>query len=119
MRVWYLATSKHLTDERPQLHHVLGITVGDIGPKMCFEWTDNGFLRLDHVRIPRENMLNRFAQVEVQGGLQACIAWRGDTSLPAPRPQAATGSGSSIEPILRYFSPREAAVPTDLGKKPA
>lgn len=24
---------------------------------------DHGFLKLDHVRIPRENMLNRFAKV--------------------------------------------------------
>lgn len=34
---------------------------------MDFEYTDNGFLQLDHVRIPRENMLSRFAQVEVWG----------------------------------------------------
>ncbi|XP_072454915.1 peroxisomal acyl-coenzyme A oxidase 2 isoform X2 [Notamacropus eugenii] len=44
-----------------------GIIVGDIGPKMSFEQTDNGFLQLDHVRIPRENMLNRFSQVLPDG----------------------------------------------------
>lgn len=44
-----------------------GITAGDIGPKMGFGHTDNGFLRLDHVRIPRENMLSRFAQVLPDG----------------------------------------------------
>ncbi|KAM7063601.1 peroxisomal acyl-coenzyme A oxidase 2 isoform 1-T4 [Molossus nigricans] len=44
-----------------------GITAGDIGPKMGFEHIDNGFLRLDHVRVPRENMLSRFAQVLPDG----------------------------------------------------
>ncbi|KAF6098417.1 acyl-CoA oxidase 2 [Phyllostomus discolor] len=34
---------------------------------MNFEHADNGFLRLDHVRIPRENMLNRFAKVLPDG----------------------------------------------------
>lgn len=41
----------------------LGVTVGDIGPKMNFENIDNGFLILKNVRIPRENMLARFSQV--------------------------------------------------------
>ncbi|KAK2505462.1 hypothetical protein MC885_017698 [Smutsia gigantea] len=36
-------------------------------PTMEFDHTDNGFLRLDHVRIPRENMLSRFAQVLPDG----------------------------------------------------
>jgi len=41
-----------------------GIEVGDIGPKIGFNTTDNGFLRLDHVRIPRTNMLMKFANVD-------------------------------------------------------
>ncbi|KAM9988650.1 hypothetical protein ACTFIZ_003784 [Dictyostelium cf. discoideum] len=44
-----------------------GITVGDIGPKLGFNSIDNGFLRLDHVRIARENMLSRFFRVNQQG----------------------------------------------------
>ncbi|EAL62442.1 acyl-CoA oxidase [Dictyostelium discoideum AX4] len=44
-----------------------GVTVGDIGPKLGFNSIDNGFLRLDHVRIPRENMLSRFFRVNEQG----------------------------------------------------
>lgn len=40
-----------------------GVTVGDIGPKLGFDEMDNGFLRLDNVRVPRENMLNAHAQV--------------------------------------------------------
>lgn len=56
----------HTKHSCPQLH-LLGVTAGDIGPKMGFEHSDNGFLRLDHVRVPRENMLSRFAQVRVWG----------------------------------------------------
>ncbi|KAF0690792.1 Aste57867_17847 [Aphanomyces stellatus] len=44
-----------------------GVTVGDIGPKIGFQSVDNGFCVLDHVRIPRRNMLMRFAKVEADG----------------------------------------------------
>ncbi|VVC95918.1 unnamed protein product [Leptidea sinapis] len=40
-----------------------GIKVGEIGPKMGFNTADNGFLILDHYRIPRENLLMKNAQV--------------------------------------------------------
>ena len=42
---------------------VAGVKVGDIGPKFGYFGADNGFLHLDHVRIPRENMLMRHAKV--------------------------------------------------------
>ncbi|XP_064474025.1 peroxisomal acyl-coenzyme A oxidase 1-like [Ornithodoros turicata] len=44
-----------------------GITVGEIGPKMGMRAADNGFLKLDHVRIPRTNMLMKNAQVTKEG----------------------------------------------------
>jgi len=44
-----------------------GITLGDIGPKMGWGAIDNGFLKLDHVRIPRDQMLMRFAKVSRDG----------------------------------------------------
>ncbi|OQR79175.1 peroxisomal acyl-coenzyme A oxidase 1-like [Tropilaelaps mercedesae] len=44
-----------------------GINVGEIGPKMGMRSADNGFLKLDMVRIPRENMLMKNAQVSVDG----------------------------------------------------
>lgn len=40
-----------------------GVVVGDIGPKFGFDEVDNGFLKLENVRVPRENMLMRFAKV--------------------------------------------------------
>ncbi|XP_038598041.1 peroxisomal acyl-coenzyme A oxidase 1 isoform X1 [Tachyglossus aculeatus] len=44
-----------------------GITVGDIGPKFGFNEMDNGYLKMDRVRIPRENMLMKYAQVRPDG----------------------------------------------------
>ena len=40
-----------------------GITLGDIGPKLGYGMTDNGFASFDHVRIPRRNMLMKHAKV--------------------------------------------------------
>ena len=44
-----------------------GITIGDIGPKFGYAEMDNGFLKFNHVRIPRENLLMRFSQVLPDG----------------------------------------------------
>ena len=44
-----------------------GVTVGDIGPKFGVETKDNGFLKLQHIHIPRENMLMKIARVEADG----------------------------------------------------
>jgi acyl-CoA oxidase len=44
-----------------------GVTVGDIGPKMSTNHNDNGFLRFDRVRIPRANMLMKYARVDARG----------------------------------------------------
>ncbi|KAG0236657.1 acyl-coenzyme A oxidase [Actinomortierella wolfii] len=45
------------------------VKVGDIGPKSYggFSKIDNGFVRFEHHRIPRENMLMRFAKVTKEG----------------------------------------------------
>ncbi|KAK3759079.1 hypothetical protein RRG08_010693 [Elysia crispata] len=44
-----------------------GVTVGDIGPKFGYAAMDNGFLSLNKVRVPRENMLMRYSQVLEDG----------------------------------------------------
>ncbi|XP_043971390.1 peroxisomal acyl-coenzyme A oxidase 1 isoform X1 [Gambusia affinis] len=44
-----------------------GIVVGDIGPKFGFNEVDNGFLKLENVRIPRENMMMKYSKVEPDG----------------------------------------------------
>ncbi|PWN40780.1 putative acyl-CoA oxidase [Ceraceosorus guamensis] len=42
-----------------------GCTIGDIGPKQGYQTTDNGFLLLDHVRVPHFNQLAKFAKVDL------------------------------------------------------
>ncbi|KIW62214.1 hypothetical protein PV04_10410 [Phialophora macrospora] len=42
------------------------IHVGDIGPKFGFNTMDNGFLLLNQVEIPHENMLARFSRVDAE-----------------------------------------------------
>ena len=42
-----------------------GVKVGDIGPKFGYFGMDNGFLQLDHVRIPRDHMLMKYAKVRL------------------------------------------------------
>jgi acyl-CoA oxidase len=42
-----------------------GVSVGDIGPKLGYASMDNGYLRLEKVRIPRDHMLMKHGQVKV------------------------------------------------------
>lgn len=44
-----------------------GIKVGDIGPKLGYHTTDNGYLMFNQVRIPRTNMLARFSYIDKEG----------------------------------------------------
>eukprot|EP00300_Choanocystis_sp_HF-7_P036644 c52510_g1_i1.p1 GENE.c52510_g1_i1~~c52510_g1_i1.p1 ORF type:complete len:724 (+),score=107.53 c52510_g1_i1:88-2172(+) len=44
-----------------------GILVGDIGPKMGWNTVDNGLLAFNQVRVPRKNMLARYASVSPEG----------------------------------------------------
>ncbi|CAG5122878.1 unnamed protein product [Candidula unifasciata] len=44
-----------------------GVSVGDIGQKFGYGAMDNGFLKFNNIRIPRENMLMRYSQVLEDG----------------------------------------------------
>lgn len=59
----FLVQIRSLHDHSP----LPGITVGDIGPKIGFEHIDNGYLILRNIRIPLQNMLNRYSQVLPDG----------------------------------------------------
>ncbi|XP_021378180.1 peroxisomal acyl-coenzyme A oxidase 1-like [Mizuhopecten yessoensis] len=51
-----------------QTHQSLpGIELGDIGPKFGYGTNDNGYLRLNNVRIPRDYMLMRYSKVLEDG----------------------------------------------------
>jgi acyl-CoA oxidase len=47
-----------------------GIKVGDIGPKLGYNSKDNGWIMFDQVRIPRTNMLARFAFIDKDGSFE-------------------------------------------------
>ncbi|KAL4570945.1 hypothetical protein LXL04_026610 [Taraxacum kok-saghyz] len=62
----FIVQLRSLEDHSP----VDGITVGDIGLKFgngAYNTMDNGVLRFDHVRIPRNQMLMRVSQVTKEG----------------------------------------------------
>ena len=44
---------------------VVGVKVGDIGPKFGYKGMDNGFLQLTNVCIPRDQMLMKYTKVHV------------------------------------------------------
>lgn len=44
-----------------------GVTIGDNGAKGGLPGVDNGTLRFDSVRVPRENLLDRFGAVDAAG----------------------------------------------------
>src|SRR3954470_14218554 len=44
-----------------------GVRIEDCGAKLGLNGVDNGRLWFDHVRVPRENLLDRYAQVHADG----------------------------------------------------
>lgn len=44
-----------------------GVVLGEIGPRLGINSQDNGYLRFDHYRIPRTNLLMRHSQVLEDG----------------------------------------------------
>ncbi|WLP92223.1 acyl-CoA dehydrogenase [Gordonia sp. NB41Y] len=50
-----------------------GVTTGDCGYKGGLAGVDNGRISFDHVRIPAENLLNRYGDVEADGTYRSPI----------------------------------------------
>lgn len=50
-----------------------GITIKDCGLKMGLNGVDNGIIQFDNVVIPKENMLDRFAQINEKGEFESPI----------------------------------------------
>ena len=44
-----------------------GVHVGDVGAKLGYNLTDNGFLKFDNYRVPRTALLSRFVNVTKEG----------------------------------------------------
>jgi len=51
-----------------------GVTIEDDGPKMGLQGVDNGRLAFDRVRVPRENLLDRFGSIDGDGRYESPIA---------------------------------------------
>jgi len=51
-------------------HLLPGVVAGDIGPKYGFNMKDNGYMALNHIRIPRFNMLSRYAEIDNDGNFK-------------------------------------------------
>lgn len=47
--------------------HMPGVKCGDLGPKLGVHGKDNGWCKFDQVRIPRDNMLQKFVSVDQKG----------------------------------------------------
>nr|XP_009857612.1 peroxisomal acyl-coenzyme A oxidase 1 isoform X2 [Ciona intestinalis] len=62
----FIVPVRDMTNHKP----LPGITVGSIGPTLALDSTDNGYLRMDNVRIPKENMLAKYAYVDSKGKFQ-------------------------------------------------
>jgi acyl-CoA oxidase len=56
---------------------VAGVEIEDCGEKLGLNGIDNGRISFDHVRIPRENLLDRFASVARDGSYSSPIASQG------------------------------------------
>jgi acyl-CoA oxidase len=54
-----------LRDKRGHLHD--GVRIEDDGEKMGLNGVDNGRIWFDHVRVPRDALLNRYADVDDEG----------------------------------------------------
>ena len=50
-----------------------GVRIEDSGHKLGLNGVDNGRIWFDHVRIPRENLLNRFSDVDADGAYSSTI----------------------------------------------
>lgn len=58
-------------------HAMPGVRIGDSGRKLGLNGVDNGRLWFDQVRVPRENLLGRFASVDADGTYHSPITNEG------------------------------------------
>lgn len=89
-----------------------GIVVGDIGPKIGYNNQDNGFLRFDHIRIPRTQMAMRYATLHKGGEYVSAPARRAASysSMTFVRVQIVSSSGHTLSKActiaIRYAAVR-------------
>ena len=100
-----------------------GVKITDRGTKVGLNGVDNGTLSFDHVRIPRENLLDRFGQVSPEGAYSSPIPSAGRRfftmlgTLVAGRISVSAASVSTAKTALtvaiRYGNERRQFGPSD------
>ena len=53
--------------DRDTHKHMPGVQSGDLGPKLGYKGKDNGWLTFNNVRIPRDQMMQKFMRVDRDG----------------------------------------------------
>jgi acyl-CoA oxidase len=83
-----------------------GVRLQDCGPKAGLNGVDNGRIWFDHVRVPRENLLDRYGEVDPDGTYRTPIASASRRfftmlgTLVQGRISVAGGAGSATEVAL-------------------
>ena len=105
-----------------------GVTIEDRGEKVGLNGVDNGILSFDHVRVPRENLLDRYARVTETGDYQSPIPSAGRRfftmlgALVAGRVSIAAASVSvaktALTTAVRYGERRRQFGPAGQGEVP-
>lgn len=54
-------------------NHIKGVSTEDCGKKMGLNGIDNGRIWFDQVEIPKDNLLDKFVQIDDKGGFQSSI----------------------------------------------
>ncbi|KAG0150496.1 hypothetical protein CROQUDRAFT_38258 [Cronartium quercuum f. sp. fusiforme G11] len=105
-----------------------GRIIGDIGPKLGYQTTDNGMILFDNVRIPHNHFLSRFSKIDPITGnyikpQNAKLAYGTMTYIRAGIvQQARTVLARACTVAVRYCAIRRQFVDKDApmdGKKPA
>ncbi|MFE2751786.1 acyl-CoA dehydrogenase [Actinosynnema sp. NPDC059335] len=104
-----------------------GVRIEDCGPKAGLNGVDNGRLWFDRVRVPRENLLNRYGDVAPDGTYSSPIEGEGRRfftmlgTLVRGRISVAGGAGSATKKALalavRYGSTRRQFTRPDTGEE--
>ncbi len=105
-----------------------GVSIEDCGHKVGLNGIDNGRITFDRVRVPRANLLDRFASVSADGAYASPIASEGRRfftmlgTLVAGRVSVAAASVSTAKTALtiavRYMSQRRQFGPEGAPERP-